>query len=272
MLMMQRLRTARFLAWTLTCLVATPYLASGAFAAEKPKGDIFTQSVVLFPLDNLAGEKYAKLATEVTTQIACGIEANPRYTVIQYSDRLPAIQRLISTQPEKKVSTGGPFFSDPGAIQRALELARAMSADIAMVGSLDTCKWDPAKKQATVMGTLEWYDTRTGKKIDTLSATGIRTRPMGDETSSEDTVIMEAASELVQKMVSAVTGEEYKAVQAPPTKAATGVSKTKSKRSWLPMLLLSLGVGLLLGGAGGGGDSGGGTSGDESPPPPPSGW
>lgn len=271
MQMMKTLRTNKFLAWVLVVVVSIPYLASGAMAAEKPAPDIYIQTVLLFPLDNLAGEKYAKLATELTNQLARGIDANPRYTVVEYSERLPAVQRVLSTQPEKTVPTGGPFFSDAKAIARALEMARAMAADIAIVGSLDGCKWDPQKGQATVMGTLEWYDVKTGRKIDTLSATGISARPVTDPGTTEDVVAMDAVQALAGKMISAFTGEEYKVQTLVTEKPKVTATKPKSKKSWLPMLLLSLGVGILLS-SGGGGGADGAAGGDESPPPPPSGW
>ncbi|MDI6828920.1 MAG: hypothetical protein QME62_10590 [Armatimonadota bacterium] len=266
MRVMHKLRATKNLAWLLIILLSIPYLASGALAAGK--SEVYTQTVVTFPLD-VVNNEHLKVAEELRAFVNRGLESNPKYIVLPFSDRLPAIQRLVVSQPEKKLSFEGPFFSDQASVTRALDLAKLLSADIAVVGSLDECVWDAAKGQARVTATLEWYDLKTGKKLDTLTATGIKTKSAEDTTATQKSITADAVKELGEKLVAGITGQEYRAglTSKPPAVAkANGKSK---KNSWLPMLLLSLGVGLLLGsgGGGGGGSSNGGV--DELPPPPP---
>lgn len=264
--MMHRFRAARILAWLLVVLLSIPYLAGGALAAGK--SEIYTQTVVTFPLDVVDNENI-KVAEELSMLLNHGLESSPKYIVLPFSNRLPAIQRLVVSQPEKKLSFEGPFFSDQASINRALELARLLSADVAVVGSLDECVWDQAKGQARVTATLEWYDLKTGKKVDTLTATGIRARSAGDSTATQKSITAEAVKELSEKLVSGITGQEYRAETTSKPAAVAKTNGKSKKNSWLPMLLLSLGVGLLLGSGGGGGGGGSAGGGDELPPPPP---
>jgi chaperonin GroEL len=65
----------------------------------------------------------------------------------------------------------------------------------------------------------------------------------------------------IGRIISEITGEPYQTPGEPVAKV-----RKSNKKSWIPVLLLSLGVGLLLGGSGGGGDAATPT---DTPPPIP---
>ncbi len=270
---MVSLRHARWVAWTMTCLFGIPYLGSGALAAVS--NDVFVQSAVLFPLDNMVEDeqnapKAAKAAEELNAFLRQGFSNYPRYMVMVYSERLPAVQRLRAAQMGKKDQISGPFSGDPSAVDRAVSLARRMSADLAIGGSLDFYKFVTEKAEkadAEITATVHILDVKTGKTVTAVTTTGrAAVTPVGAEGITESKLVSRAVRDLGGKIMREITGGRYDGSE--PFKLKTA-KKRSGKKSWLPLLLLSLGVGLLLGSSGDGGGGGGSDSGSEPPPPPP---
>jgi len=242
-------------------------MGTTAFAAAK--SEQYVQTLVLFPMDNAAGEKGAKAAADLTAFIKTGLAGNSNYLVVPFSDRLPAVQRILAAQPEKKDLAVGPYSGDPESVGRALGFARSMSADLAVVGSLDESAFDTSASQARLTATVQLLDVRSGKPVRSVTASGTAAKGDVSGAATEAAIIGVAVTKLGEKVVTEITGKSYTAA-APiaPGVAAPSVSKSK-KKSWLPILVLSLGVGLLLGGGGGGGGS---SSGPDVPPNPPPTW
>ena len=270
MRMMVSFRGARWVAWAMTSLFALPYLGSGALAATSE--DIFAQTAVLFPLDNVVEDqenalKAGKAAEELSEFLRQGLTSYPKYLVMVYSEHLPSVQRLVAVQPDKKDEASGPFSGDPSAIGKAASIARSMSADLAISGSLDFYKFDTEKAEAEITATVQIVDAKTAKIVGTVTAAGRAARTAGTDRITESKIVSRAVAEAGRKIMTEITGEQYdgtKVFKVEPT------TKKSHKRSWLPLLLLSLGIGLLLGNSGGGDGGGGSTSGPEAPPPPPS--
>lgn len=273
MRIMYILRRARWLGWVLACTTFVPYLATGVLAAqeERPR-----QAVVLFPLAMSGSGSWSGVATDLTAFVSKGLASSRQYVVIEYNDRLPAVQRLIQMQPEKKSATVGPFSDDPSSIEKAAMLANAMSADLFIVGTVEY-SFSEKDSVAQVVASLQVVDAKTGKIVDTVGVTGRATKPSDTAAVGETAIASEAVKDAGRKIVKAITGKDYKESPAAMEPVTPSVRSKNSKKGWLPLLLLSLGVGLLLGGNGGdngGGTSTGGTSGGgiDTPPPPPSGW
>jgi len=265
---MMRFRSIRWVAWTLTVLFAVPYLGSAAVAAS-PK-DTLRQTAVLFPVDNMVLDspdtaKAAKASEQLTALLQKGFAGYPKYFTMPYSDRLPFIQRIANTESDGKKLIAGPFSGDPDAMKRAVALAKSASVDVAIVGTLDFYKFDPAKGEASITATLQVVDVKTGKSSDT-TVTGRAARGT-DGSATESTLVADAVRDAGKKIMEQVTGGKYDATQQDQPTVIVPAEKKKSKKSWLPMLLLSLGVGLLLGGSGGSDGPGGGP---EGPPDFPS--
>jgi len=263
-----RTRAAKWLAWFLVSAIIVPYMRSGALAASQPEG-IGPQNVVLFPLDKAAAVTKSQIVTELNTFLRQGLASCRKYSVIEYTERLPAIQRLVAMQPEKKSAISGPFPPDQAGITHAAALAETMSADLFLVGSVEKYTFADREGVAEVTATIQVVDAKTAKIVQTIAVTGRGTKPSATASVAELRIASEAVKDAGRKIVEQITGEEYREPQQPQTIPV--VSKKSSKKSWIPLLLLSLVAGLLLGGLGGGDGGGGGnvTPDTETPPPPP---
>lgn len=258
---MVRLRAARYLALLMVSTVAIPYLACGALAARPSESVV--QTVVVFPLDDATTAGNPEVVADLDAFLGEGLAVCERYRVVTYSERLPAIQRLVAMQPEKKADTVGPFSTDPVAIRRAAMLGKAMAADLLVVGALNKYAFDEEKATAEVTVGIDVLDGPTGNIIEAIAVTGRANKPAASATATEASIAAEAVNDAGRKIIEEITGEEYR---DPGEMRAALHGKKKSKKSWIPMLLLSIGVGLLLGGSGGGGGS---ESTPDSPPDPP---
>jgi hypothetical protein len=266
--MMVRLRTARRIAWLLASAIAIPYLSIPAMAA--PKAATPVRSVVMFPLETAEGIGNAQLGAELNTALKDALSSYHGYRVVVYTDKLPAVQRLVAMQPDKKSLTTGPFSEDEAAVSRAVTLGKAMLADLIVVGSADKYVFNDKDGTADLTLSLQVFDGATGKSVQTVAVTGRGVGvPQRMEGVSQAVVQRDAIRDTVRKTMKAMTGEEY----LEPRQGQSPVieSKKRSKASWIPMLLLSIGVGVLLGGSGGHGSGTSGTDsgGTENPPPPP---
>lgn len=99
--------------------------------------DTKVQSVLVFPLDNDANTENSQAATDIASALADGLGANSDYHSVMYSSRLPFVQRLVATNPQKKISTSGPFVKDAKALADAYSISDAAGVDLAIVGSLN---------------------------------------------------------------------------------------------------------------------------------------
>lgn len=251
-------------------IVATPYLSAGAMAAQRPES--VPQSIVVFPLDTTAAVNDATVVQGLNAFLRDGLSATPRYRTVVFSERLPAVQRLVSLQPDKKNSVQGPFASDEAAVGRAVTLAKAMSADILVVGSIDKYDFDAVIGTADVTGKVQLFDGRSGRLVKEIPYQGHAIRRAGETGVSEAKVRDAAITDAGRKLVKGITGEEYLEPKPAPITTTIVRAEKSSKKSWIPALLLSLGVGLLLGGSGGHGGGGGtapATDGGDTPPAPP---
>lgn len=251
-------------------IVAVPYLSAGAWAAQREEGAL--QSIVVFPLDTGAAVNDAKVVSGVNALLRDGLSASSRYRAVAFSERLPAVQRLVSLEPDKKSAVQGPFASDQTAINRAVMLAKAMSADILVVGSVDKYQFSAGIGTADISGRVQLFDGRTGRALKEIPFQGHAIRPAGETGVSEAKIRDAAIDDAGRKLVKAITGEEYQG----PRITIVKVEKS-GKKSWIPALLISLAAGLLIGvlAAGSGSDSGGtvpASSDTELPPPPPVGF
>ncbi len=262
---MVRLRKARRIAWLLLTAISVPYLSVAAVAAPKLAAPA-PKSVVIFPMETAEGVSNVQAASDLNILLKNALSSSPNYQVVVYSDRLPAVQRLIAMQPDKKVLASGPFTPDEAGIEKALTLGRAMSADLVLVAVVQKYTFNDKLGTADITVDGQLVDAETGKPVQKLAITGrgVGKAKTATEGISEAVVQRDAVKDVVRKIMKAITGQDYvEAVQA-----ATIEPKGK-KKSFLPVLLLSLGLGLLLGGSGGGGSSPANTGGGVDPPPPP---
>jgi hypothetical protein len=270
--MMIRLRTARRLAWLLASAIAIPNLSVAAMAAPKSPAPPAARSVVVFPMESAADVTNANIGEAVNTQLRDALSTYPGYRVVIYSERLPAVQRLVAMQPEKKSLISGPFTSDEVGTAKAMALGKAMSADLLVVGAIEKYSFNDTVGTADVTVSVQLIDAVTGKVVQTVNVTG---RGVGKTTrmegASEAAVQRDAIKDAVRKLMKVATGMDYQV----PVQGSTAVmqSNKSKKMGWVPLLLVSLGVGLLLGGTGGHGSSGssGDTGGADPPPGPPGG-
>lgn len=263
---MVRLRCVRWIAWAIVVQFALPYMSSAALAASSR--EVLRQTAVIFPagsmeMDSPNAAKAAKAADQLTDLLQRGFAGYPKYLTVNYSERLPSVQKMISTDPESKKVIAGPFAGDPDAMKRALTIAKATSADVAITSTLDFYKFDAGKGEVAITATVHVVDVKSGKSYDT-TVTG-RAAGTGGEDAAEGVLAEGAVRDAGMKLMEQITGGQYDAAQQGTVVVAS--AEKRSKKNWLPMLLLSLGVGLLLSSSGGSSDSG--TSNGADPPPNP---
>lgn len=265
MQVMVKFRGIRWIASMMAALFVSPYLGSAAVAASSK--DMLRQTAIFFPVGNMVTDtpdsaKAAKAAEQLSALLQKGFAGYPRYVTLTYSDRLPSVQRLVNVEQDGKKLTAGPFAGDPDSMKRAVSLAKTMSADVAITGTLEFYKFDPAKGEAAITATVQVIDVKTGRSSDTTVTGRAAKGDAADATESD--LASDAVRDAGSKIMDQITGGQYDATQQDQPMVIVPTEK-KSKKSWLPMLLLSLGVGLLLGGSGGGG----GDTGDIPPDGPP---
>lgn len=263
---MMRLRSARWIAWFVSVVVLIPYAGGAAAAAQA--ASTYTQTIVVFPMDMGTGVTNSRVGAAFTSFLMDALSAQGRYRVIAYSDRLPAVQRLLAMQPEKTGQVSGPFSGDEAAVSRALVIAKAMSADLFVVGSVTAYSFDSAGGTVDVTVDVQVIDGKTGATVsDMRNVKGHAAKAAGTTSVSEENLMRQAVKDAGRKVVETVTGQPYSEETRPAPAVAVVTQKKSNKKSWIPMLLLSLGVGLLLGG--GGGSDTPADDGLEPPPPPP---
>jgi len=261
MQVMVRFRGIRWIASMMAALFVSPYLGSAAVAASSK--EMLRQTAVFFPVGNMVTDtsdtaKAAEAAEQLSALLQKGFAGYPRYVTLTYSASQPSVQRLVSVELDGKKLTAGPFAGDPDAMKRAVLLAKTMGADVAITGTLDFYKFDPAKGEASITATVQVIDVKTGRSSDT-TVTGRAVKAADAADATESALAADAVRDAGSKIMDQITGGQYDATQQDQQVVIVPSEKKKSKKGWLPMLLLSLGVGLLLGGSGGG---------DEGGPPP----
>jgi len=266
---MLRLRCVRWIAWMIVVQFGLPYMGGAVLAATSK--EMLRQTAVIFPVGNMetdspSAAKAARAADHLTALLQRGFAGYPRYLTVNYSERLPSVQKIASMDPDGKKLVAGPFAGDPDAMKRALAIAKATSADVAITSTLDFYKFDAGKSEVAITATVHVVDVKSAKSYDT-TVTGRASRPTGDDT-AEGVLAEDAVRDAGMKLMEQITGGQYDSAQQQPVVVAS--AEKRSKKNWLPMLLLSLGVGLLVSSSGGSSDSG--TPGGADPPPNPPGF
>ena len=260
MQLMVRLRAAKYLTMLIISLMIVPYLGCGVLAANSNKE---VQTLVLFPLDDsIKSTASPKVVAALDGFLEEALSSYKGYRVVAYEERLPAIQRLVAMQPEKKPDTVGPFSTDSVAVSHAAMLGKAIASDLVVIGNVSKYLYDETAGTTEITASIELLDGATGKSIRPIMVSGRAAKAAGVDTANEAYLSSEAVKDAGRKIYEDITGEKY----TEPDKNAASGNKGK-KKSWIPMLLLSLGVGLLLSGGSGGSSSG--STGPENPPPPP---
>jgi hypothetical protein len=273
MKLMLKLRGVRCVAWLLLALLGVPYIITGAAAAVAP-APTGPKSVLFFTLDSQDEKVALQAASDLSNFVKDGLETSGKYDVITFSQRLPAVVRLLQLQPEMKAILTGPYSSDSTAIGHAVTLGKAVGADIVIVGSLD--KYSVGADNSTeASATLMMIDANTGKTLNSVVVTGHGTKPAykrvalvagGSSTESrQDDAVMDAG----RKIVTSITGQQFASSQnssSNPTAAQITGAHKKNNVSWAAILLASVGIGLLLSKSGGGSSSAPASSGPPAPP------
>lgn len=258
MRIMVRLRLVKCMAWLTASALLIPYAATGAAAAQKVTPA--AQTVIVFPLDNSAGTASAQIADELTSVVRGGLATQAAYRVVGYSERLPAVAKMVRLDPEKSQSISGPFYSDRKSIGNAVALGKAMSADLVVVGVLE--KYSVSDKGVCELGaTVELVDVNTGKTVRTVVVTGHSGTAIAGAKPSIDA---EAVADTGQKIVSGIVGTDYEVAKNPAAQPKIE-GKKSSNKSWVTVLLIAVGIALLAGHHSGGDSS---SNGDNPPAPP----
>jgi len=235
--------------------MAGPYMCMPAGA--KTVATPLQQTMVVFPMDNSAGEAGVQVAEDLTAFIRGGLAAHPTYEVLTYSQRIPTIQRLVKLEPEKNQVLDGPFHTDRTAIANAVALAKAMSAQLIVVGSVDRYVVSD-QGVADLVSTVEVIDVATGKTIRTVVVTGKSGRAPAGSSLAQAPIATQAIADVGAKIVSGIIGSTEPTQQAVNTQ-----TKKKKNYTWLAAVLLAVGIAVVSG------SHGSNSSSEPGPPNPP---
>jgi hypothetical protein len=248
-------KPVKCLIWVLLFQFVTPYLACGVAYAE----EYMPKTVLFFPLDNNGAKSVPQVVAELSNAVRNGMNSDPRYRVVTYSERLPAIQRIVKLQPDVKAVLEGPYSADSTAISRAAAVGKLMAIDMVAVGSVD--KYQVGQDgQVNITASIMMIDAATGKNLRTIAVSGKGIRPVGIQV-PESAVVADAIKDTSRRIVLEITGNDQGlAYASQPSK--------KSGSSWLLYVLAALGIGMLIGKSGGS-SGGGGDIPDPGVPQPP---
>lgn len=178
------------------------------------------QSVLVFPLDNESGAENSQIAANIVTKLVDGLSADGNYNTVMYSSRLPFVQRLIATNPQKNISATGPFNSNAKTLADSFLLADAAGVNMAVVGSLDRYGLNEKNIfEATV--TIQVLDVKKKESKQTFVVSG--------SSETTDGVVISAANKIIEQM----TG---KAVVSTPS-SASGTTQTAFKAGMTTVIM-----------------------------------
>ncbi len=146
------------------CMTLIILVSVNAFAKEK-------KTLMSFPIDNSAGAENSQVSKDISARINEIVASDSDYTVIVYTPRILSVQRLVITNPQKKISLTGPFSLTPKALDSAYEIASATGASTALVGSIDKCIVND-NQEYEVAVTVMLLDVKKKSVLQTIVAFG----------------------------------------------------------------------------------------------------
>ncbi|MHB0999357.1 MAG: hypothetical protein ACYC27_08920 [Armatimonadota bacterium] len=169
------------------------------------------KTVLIFTIDNNAGSENSQVASDIAKELADGLGTVNGYRTLNYSSRLPAVQRALISHPEKKISAAGPFTVDAKSISDAIYLANAIGVDLAITGSLDRCGID--NNTYNVTSTIQVLDIKKKTPIQTITVTGKSEIVADDDKRAKKDVAKNAAN----KIITEITGQIVTETPAEPS-------------------------------------------------------
>jgi len=260
---MLRIRKTRISGYLACLLIVVLQLGpvTQVMAAKAPL--VPNQRIVVFPFSTADTVTQANMGVNMAHTLTSVLRATPGFEVSDYFKRHPSLQRAAlegGSLTEKDLL-------DPSGIankELANRIAKEMGADMALIGDIESYKYDPAGNTCEMMITAQLVDAKTGKVLNTPVVTGLV--PKTAKVSSEAECASVAAGDAVTKISEGLDLKPSVAQQMIMPKYGTDQPRKKSKKGGLLLtLLLGLGVGLAVSGGGSSSSSGG----VDNPPPVP---
>jgi hypothetical protein len=225
------------------------------------------QKIVIFPFSVADTVTQPNLGTDVGRLLTQVLSSTPGFYVSDYFKRHASLQRAAlegGSLTEKDLANPAGI----GNRELAAKIARVMGYDMALIGDVESYKYDPAANTCEIMITSQLVDAKSGKILKTPVVTGLV--PKTAKVTSEADCANVAAGDAVSKIAEGLDLKPSAAQQMVMPKYGTGEPRKKSKKSNLLLsLLLGLGVGFAVSGSGNSSSGGGGGGGIDPPPPPP---
>ena len=190
----------------------------GLWGSKKKSVKVRRQSLVVFPFDcvgiNAVPETYGEF---VASDIRSMLAGNPHYAVFLYKDKLSPIRRAKDDNTLKNPDVVPPFSDDKS---KSLKLAQLLATEYFLVGAIDDCQIDSAKKVAQITLRADLFDAKTGKIVKSFLVTG--NTPESAKTSEQDELRDIAKGAAVTKLIAELNIEKAVEVEvAPATPAET---------------------------------------------------
>lgn len=233
---MIRIRQMRMVSYIAVMLLFTMYILPAAcFAKGSHQPALPVRSIVVFPFENTTEISLDKAGQDMPVCIQGNLSATGVYRAYAYNERIPSIQRAVREVPLKQEDVEGPFGAGKDGVAKAIRLAKEMSADFALVGTIEDTKVDVAKSIASVTMSACIVDVKTGDTVKTIAVTG---NVLTGTKSNEAELIAGATNDAVTKMVKEI---------APNPVPGNQQVVSRKKTSWTKKLFIPILLGVAVG-------------------------
>jgi len=205
------------------------------------------ESLALFPLAVGSGIATSKVeyvqqyANDLFLLINEGLAETRCYSVVPFDPRVASVDRAMREQQITEKELAQPIDTTIEGAAKAQKLATLISANLAMIGSVDVYDFNESKGEAELTVTVQLIDVRSGK-VSTVAATGKGKGAQGGQT--EEVAGVAATYEVAKKLLVDIAA-------ANPVEA-TGIavaqpSQAKKSRGLIPAMIGAIIVGFLIG-------------------------
>ncbi len=231
----------------------TGIVAAGASAAEiqyLPE----KQATIIFPFSNTLGQDKAQLADDLLVMLRGGLSLTGRFMVLAYDwNSSVSVQRAVAEQKIKESEIRTAFPTDPQGVERARKVCKAIAADLAVIGSIDSYSFSETTKETKIGITVQVLRADPDVQPVTIAVTGIAAGKPDDPAQTESGIAVAAIDDAADKILSRMLDAAKVTVSAdtPPVEGQVYVPEEKQKSNKKGLFTAMLGallLGLALGG------------------------
>lgn len=205
------LRNLRSFQGVSRCLITAAFaltLLSPVFSGAK-------KSLVFFPFglgDEVMETQGYRLQDELSKAVRATLEKSGQFMVVGFSRTHASVKRALAEGSLRSALLLEPYTGRADGMPKAVTLGRLVRGELGFAGVVEQWVYSPAKKEATLVATIELYDVSAAKMLGSVVITS---KAAGD---SE----REAASAAASKFAQEAVPQAIAILTAPPKKGGDG--------------------------------------------------